>query len=173
MGFPDGTVNISVDIRPIRKQDWPSVRAIYAEGIATGNATFETEPPGWEAWDSAHLRDTRLAAVSDGKIVGWAALSPVSGRCVYTGAAGLSIYVAAAQRGRGVGKALLGALIAESEARGYWTLESGIFPENSASLALHRRCGFRVVGRRERIGRMNGIWRDVLLLERRSLVTGK
>lgn len=162
-----------MDIRPIRREDWPSVRAIYAEGIATGNATFETEPPGWDAWDATHLRDARLAAVSDGKVVGWAALSPVSGRCAYAGAAGLSIYVSAAHRGRGVGKALLGALIAESESRGYWTLESGIFPENSASLALHRSCGFRVVGRRERIGRMDGIWRDVLLLERRSRVTGK
>ena len=165
----DGT---AVEIRPLRPDDWPTARTIYAEGIATGNATFETEPPAWEAWDAAHLRDIRLAAVAEGFVVGWAALSPVSARCVYAGVAEVSIYVARAARGRGVGGALLGALIAESETRGYWTLQAGIFPENEASLALHRKCGFRVLGRRERIGRMGGRWRDVLMLERRSAAVG-
>lgn len=163
---------LMVEIRPLLPEDWPSVKAIYAEGIATGNATFETEPPEWKEWDSAHLRKARLAAASDGKVVGWAALTPVSGRYVYAGVAELSIYIASAARGRGVGKSLLGALIDESEAAGFWTLQTGIFPENEASLALHQTLGFRVIGRRERIGKMGGHWRDVLLLERRSRVVG-
>jgi L-amino acid N-acyltransferase YncA len=167
------TENTAIAIRPLLPEDWPSVKAIYAEGIATGNATFETEVPAWEEWDSRHLREARLAAAADGKVVGWAALTPVSSRCVYAGVAELSIYIASAMRGRGVGKALLGALIAESEARGFWTLQTGIFPENTASLALHRKFGFRILGRRERIGKMDGRWRDVLLLERRSSAVGK
>lgn len=164
---------IPVEIRPLLPEDWPSVKAIYAEGIATGNATFETETPAWEEWDSKHLRNARLAAVMDGKVVGWAALTPVSSRCVYAGVAELSIYIASAMRGKGVGKALLGALIEESEARGFWTLQTGIFPENKASLALHQKLGFRILGRRERIGNMGGSWRDVFLMERRSSVVGK
>ena len=149
--------------------DWPHVRAIYAEGIATGNATFETEPPSWEAWDAAHLEETRLVARdASGAVLGWAALTPVSGRCVYAGVGDLSVYVAAAARGRGVGRLLLQGLVEASERAGLWTLQAGVFPENEASLALHRACGFREVGRRERIGKMNGVWRDVVLLERRS-----
>jgi phosphinothricin acetyltransferase len=149
--------------------DWPNVRAIYLEGIATGNATFETDAPSWEAWDRAHVADPRLVARdADGSVLGWAAVTPVSGRCVYAGVADLSVYVSAAARGRGVGRALLTALIQSSERAGIWTLQAGIFPENAPSLALHRACGFRDVGRRERIGKMNGVWRDVLLLERRS-----
>jgi L-amino acid N-acyltransferase YncA len=164
---------VPIEIRPLLPQDWPSVRAIYIEGIATGNATFETEAPSWEEWDSKHLRDARLVAEADGKVVGWAALTPVSSRCVYSGVAELSIYVASAIRGKGVGKALLGELIRESEAKGFWTLQTGIFPENKASLALHEKCGFRTVGRREQIGKMGSRWRDVLFLERRSKTVGR
>jgi phosphinothricin acetyltransferase len=153
-------------------QDWPEVRRIYEEGIATGNATFESEVPSWEAWDAAHRRDCRFVAQDGGAILGWAALSPVSDRCVYGGVAEVSVYVAAAARGGGVGRALLSALIEESERWGIWTLQAGIFPENDASVSLHRKLGFREVGRRERIGRMEATWRDVLLLERRSAVAG-
>jgi len=153
--------------------DWPNVRAIYLEGIATGNATFETDAPSWETWDRAHVADPRLVARdADGSVLGWAAVTPVSGRCVYAGVADLSVYVSAAARGRGVGRALLTALIQSSERAGIWTLQAGIFPENAPSLALHRACGFRDVGRRERIGKMHGVWRDVLLLERRSVSAG-
>lgn len=165
--------DIPVEIRPLLAGDWPSVKAIYEEGIATRQATFETEPPAWEEWDAKHLRDARLVASADGRVVGWVALSPVSNRCVYAGVAELSVYIAEAARGRGVGKALLGAAIGESEARGFWTLQTGIFPENKASLALHEKLGFRIVGRRERIGKMDGRWRDVLLLERRSRIAGQ
>ncbi|HEY6221781.1 MAG TPA: GNAT family N-acetyltransferase [Candidatus Eisenbacteria bacterium] len=157
----------------MRSSDWAEVRAIYLEGIATGNATFETEAPSWDAWDKAHLPEPRLAArEGTGRVLGWAALTPVSGRCVYAGVGDLSVYVAAEARGRGVGRALLEALISLSERAGIWTLQAGIFPENAASLALHRGCGFRDVGRRERIGKMSGEWRDVLLLERRSSTVG-
>jgi L-amino acid N-acyltransferase YncA len=152
--------------------DWEAVRAIYREGIATGNATFETDVPDWEAWDRNHLRACRLVAKVDGRVVGWAALTPYSSRRAYAGVAGLSIYVSASARGQGIGRALLGALIEASEQAGLWTLQAGIFPENAASLALHRACGFREVGRRERIGRLNGVWRDVVLMERRSKVVG-
>jgi phosphinothricin acetyltransferase len=156
-------------IEPMRPADWALVRAIYLEGIATGNATFETDAPAWDAWDAAHLAEPRLVARDGaGEIVGWAAVTPVSGRCVYAGVGDLSVYVAAAARGKGVGRALLRALVEASEHAGLWTLQAGIFPENEASLALHRGCGFRDVGRRERIGKINGVWRDVLLLERRS-----
>lgn len=161
-----------VSLRPMAPDDWPAVGAVYAEGIATGDATFETEAPGWEAWDAGHLPDCRIVAERGGEVVGWAALSPVSGRCVYAGVAETSVYVSSAARGAGVGRALLEALVAESEARGLWTLQAGIFPENRASVALHERCGFRVVGRRERLGRLAGRWRDVLLLERRSPSVG-
>lgn len=148
--------------------DWEGVRSIYLEGIATGFATFETNAPAWEQWDAAHLRRARLVArVGDG-IIGWAALSPVSNRCVYGGVAEVSVYVGEGGRGRGVGRALLCALIEASERNEIWTLQAGIFPENAASVGLHLRCGFREVGRRERIGKLNGAWRDILLLERRS-----
>ncbi|TMQ65266.1 MAG: N-acetyltransferase family protein [Candidatus Eisenbacteria bacterium] len=157
----------------MRASDWEDVRAIYLQGIATGNATFETDAPSWETWDKAHLAEPRLAArEGTGRVLGWAALTPVSGRCVYAGVGDLSVYVAEEAKGRGVGRALLEALIESSERAGIWTLQAGIFPENAASLALHRRCGFRDVGRRERIGKMNGVWRDVLLLERRSGAVG-
>jgi len=153
-------------------EDWQAVRAIYEEGIATGNATFETQAPDWEDWDAGHLQDCRLVARQGGHIVGWAALSPVSGRCVYAGVAEVSVYVAAAARGQGIGKGLLQALIEVSERQGIWTLQAGIFPENEASIALHESCGFREVGARARIGQLRGVWRDVVLMERRSEVVG-
>jgi phosphinothricin acetyltransferase len=163
-------VAASIGIRDLRPEDWPEVARIYREGIETGHATFETSVPSWPDWDAAHLPAHRLVAVLDGRVVGWAALSPVSQRCVYAGVAEHSVYVAAAARGRGVGRELLGALIASSERAGIWTLESGVFPENEASVALHVAVGFRIVGVRERLGRRDGVWRDVLLLERRSEV---
>ncbi|MDT5296618.1 MAG: hypothetical protein QOJ76_3498 [Acidobacteriota bacterium] len=152
---------------------WERVRAIYLEGLATGDATFETEPPEWDRWDAGHLPCCRLVALEGGgRVAGWAALSPVSARKVYAGVAEVSVYVAEEFRGAGAGRALLEALIGESEADGVWTLQAGIFPENESSVALHKSCGFREVGRRERIGRLGGRWRDTLLLERRSRVTG-
>ena len=160
-------------IIPLTALHWPAVRAIYAEGIATGIATFATEPPTWEAWNHDHLPTCRLVAVDDaGAVRGWVALSPVSGRCVYAGVAEVSVYVAAAARGLGLGRTLLAALITESEQQQLWTLQAGIFTQNSASLALHEAVGFRVVGRRERIGQLHGQWQDALLLERRSAVVG-
>ena len=156
----------------LRPQDWPAVRAIYQEGIVTGNATFETQAPAWEDWDASHLEDCRLVARRGGHIVGWGALSPVSGRCVYAGVAEVSVYVAAAARGQGIGKRLLRALIEVSERQGIWTLQAGVFPENEASIALHKSCGFREVGTRARIGQLRGVWRDVVLLERRSDTVG-
>jgi L-amino acid N-acyltransferase YncA len=157
----------------MRPDDWAAVRAIYLEGIATGNATFAQTAPEWEEWDAGHLPVPRMVARSDAAILGWAALSAVSSRCVYGGVAEVSIYVAESARGRGVGRQLMARLIADSEAAGIWTLQAGIFPENAASIALHQRAGFRMVGARERLGQMNGRWRDVMLLERRSAVTGK
>ena len=159
-------------ITPMQPTDWPAVREIYAEGIATGQATFETLLPDWEKWDSSHRQDCRLIAREHGQVVGWAALSPVSARRVYSGVAEVSVYVAAAAQGRGVGTALLKALIEESESRGVWTLQAGIFPENTASIAIHKSCGFHEVGKRERIGKLGETWRDVLLLERRSTAVG-
>jgi L-amino acid N-acyltransferase YncA len=159
-------------IESMKEGDWEQVREIYQQGIATGNATFETPAPTWEKWNSSHHRAGRLVARSGGEILGWAALSPVSGRCVYAGVAEVSVYVAARHHGMGLGKALLKSLIEASEENGIWTLQAGVFPENQASLILHEKMGFRVVGRRERIGRLNGIWRDVVLLERRSPIVG-
>jgi len=159
-------------IDAMRDGDWPQVRAIYLEGIATGNATFETAAPAWEKWNAGHLDVCRLIARSDDTMLGWAALGHVSVRSVYAGVAEVSLYVAAISRGHGVGRALLEWLITESERSGIWTLQAGIMAENHASLAVHRQCGFRDVGRRERIGQLHGVWRDVLLLERRSLVVG-
>jgi phosphinothricin acetyltransferase len=154
----------------MRDSDWPAVAAIYAEGIATGVATFETAVPEHAAWDAAHLAGHRLVARIGAALAGWAALSPVSARAAYAGVAEETIYVAEAARGQGVGRALLAALVADSEAAGIWTLQAAIFAENTTSLALHERCGFRVVGTRERIGRLHGTWRDVVLMERRSEV---
>jgi L-amino acid N-acyltransferase YncA len=155
-------------IRDLRPLDWPEVARIYEEGMLTGNATFETEVPSWEAWDAAHLAQHRLVVTLDDQVVGWAALSPVSDRRCYRGVAEHSIYIAERVRGLGFGRQLLGALIASSEAGGFWTLQAGIFPENEASIELHTALGFRVVGVRERLGRSDGEWRDVVLLERRS-----
>jgi phosphinothricin acetyltransferase len=160
------------EIGPLESADWDAVRAIYAEGIATGNATFEKAAPDWEKWDREHLRACRVAARSADGLFGWAALVPVSGRCVYAGVAEASIYVAERARRRGVGRALIEALIAASEREGIWTLQAGVFPENTASLGLCQAAGFRIVGTRERLGAMNGRWRDVALLERRSAVVG-
>ena len=152
--------------------DWDAVADIYAEGIATGQATFETEVPAWEAWDAAHLPRPRLKATEASRIVGWAALSPVSRRPVYSGVAEVSIYVGEASRGRGVGKALLSALVRLSEDAGIWTLQAGILAINGSSVSLHEACGFRRVGVRERIGLLDGVWRDVVLMERRSSRVG-
>ncbi len=163
---------MTIELRPLTPDDWPAVRAIYLEGIATGPATFQTEAPTWEAWDAGHVAGCRIVATAAGPVLGWAALSPVSSRVCYAGVAEVSIYVAAAERGKGVGRPLLAALVGESERAGFWTLQAGIFPENAASLALHQRCGFRIVGRRERIGQLHGRWRDVVLLERRSAAVG-
>jgi phosphinothricin acetyltransferase len=161
-----------MEIRDLRPIDWPEVAAIYEQGIRTGNATFELRGPEWGDWDASHSAEHRFVAVEDGRIVGWVALSPVSDRCCYAGVAEHSVYVAEEARGRGVGRALLDALIESTEEAGIWTLQSGIFPENEPSVALHVALGFRVVGVRERLGRLHGVWRDVLLLERRSEVVG-
>lgn len=155
-------------IRELQAADWPAVRAIYAEGIATGHATFESAPPEWAEWDAAHRSDCRFVAEENGLVCGWAALTPVSGCCIYAGVAEISVYVAEACRGKKIGARLLEKLVAASEQGGLWTLQAGIFPENTASLRIHEQAGFRLVGRRERIGKMHGIWRDTLLLERRS-----
>ncbi|MFP5261778.1 MAG: N-acetyltransferase family protein [Blastocatellia bacterium] len=159
-------------IDTMRAYDWEQVREIYVEGITTGDATFETEAPGWDAWNRAHLSFGRLVARNAGPVIGWAALSPVSGRRVYAGVAEVSVYVGEAMRGKGVGRRLLMRLIEESERAGIWTLQAGILPENRASLKLHKGCGFREVGRRERLGKLNGVWRDVVVLERRSATVG-
>ena len=162
----------NVALRPMTAADWPATRTIYLEGIATGNATFETSAPEWEAWDRGHLRSCRLAALIEDEVAGWAALSPVSGRCVYGGVAEVSVYVAERARGRGIGGILLAELVTASEHENLWTLQAGIFPENAASIRLHAAVGFRRVGVRERVGRMAGRWRDVVLMERRSAVVG-
>jgi L-amino acid N-acyltransferase YncA len=150
---------------------WEQVRQVYVEGLRTGDATFETEAPSWETWDQGHLSFARLIADCEGGIAGWAALSAVSQRKVYAGVAEVSVYVGENFRGQGVGRALLQALIEQSEKNGVWTLQASIFPENQSSLALHFACGFRVLGVRERIGKLYGIWRDTVLLERRSQAT--
>jgi L-amino acid N-acyltransferase YncA len=158
----------TITIQQLDPEQWPGVARVYEEGIATGHATFETEVPTWEAWDSSHLPDHRLVALRDGDVIGWAAVSPVSDRCVYGGVVENSVYVAEAARGHGVGQRLLEQLIASTEASGIWTIQTGIFPENEGSVRLHERVGFEVIGRRKRLGKLHGVWRDVLLLERRS-----
>ena len=160
-------------ITPLLSEHWTAVKAIYEQGIATGDATFQTSAPSWEEWNTGHLSHSRLVAVEDGQVIGWAALSAVSGRCVYAGVAEVSVYVAAGHRGKKVGEMLLKALTGESEQHNIWTLQAGIFPENIASLTIHSHCGFRRVGYRERIGKMwTGVWRDTVLLERRSRNAG-
>lgn len=159
-------MNRSID--QMRPNDWEQVRSIYLEGVRSGNSTFETEAPSWEKWDEGHLPFARLVMRDGDQILGWAALSSVSKRRVYRGVAELTVYVTESARGQGIGRALLEALIDESERNGIWTLQASIFPENTASAELHRRCGFREVGRRERIAMLNGVWRDTLLFERRS-----
>jgi L-amino acid N-acyltransferase YncA len=161
-----------ISIEPMVEQDWPAVRAIYVEGINTGNATFEKSPPEWASWDAGHLLVGRLVARSGGSMLGWAALSPVSSRCVYAGVAEVSVYVGRQARGQGIGTKLLASLVEASEREGIWTLQAGIFPENAPSVELHKRHGFRVVGTREKLGSLDGRWRDVLLMERRSTVSG-
>lgn len=158
-------------LRELRPGDWPAVRAIYEDGIRSGDATFETEPPSWERFAAAHPR-LRLVAERDGSVAGWAALSPVSSRHCYRGVGEVSVYVAGNARGAGLGRGLLEQLVELSEEAGYWTLTAGVFPENEASLRLHRACGFREVGVRERLGELRGVWRDVVLLERRSTRIG-
>jgi L-amino acid N-acyltransferase YncA len=157
-----------VEIRPLEAADWADVERIWREGIETGNATFEPEPPSWPEFDATRLPDHRLVALEGDEIVGWAALAPVSKRECYAGVAENSIYVAASARGRGVGRELIERLVAAADAAGIWTIQTSVFPENLPSLALHERVGFRVVGRRERIAKLGGTWRDTLFLERRS-----
>jgi L-amino acid N-acyltransferase YncA len=163
---------MSFEITTMQPEDWAAVREIYGEGIATGNATFETELPDWQKWDAGHHADCRLIARKQGQVIGWAALSPVSARKVYAGVAEVSVYVAASARGNGAGKALLERLVEESERCSVWTLQAGIFPENVASIALHKSFGFREVGVRQRVGKLEQLWRDVMLLERRSAIVG-
>lgn len=154
--------------------DWQEVSRIYLEGIATGFATFETSAPSYEAWNDAHMSSCRLvAAIDEEKIAGWAALSPVSSRCVYGGVAEVSVYVGSDSRGKGIGKLLMATLIKESEAEGLWTIQSGIFPENESSIELHKKMGFRYIGKREKVGKLHGVWKDNLLFERRSKIVGK
>lgn len=162
-----------MEIRSMTPDDWHEVARIYTEGIKTGFATFETEVPTYTAWDKAHVSRCRLVAEENKKILGWAALSPVSSRCVYGGVAEVSVYIGTNTRGKGVGKALMLQLIEESEIEGYWTLQSGIFPENKASIILHEKVGFRYLGKREKVGKTHkGIWKDNLLFERRSKKVG-
>ena len=159
-------------IAPLLPEHWSMVRTIYGQGIATGNATFQSSPPEWTEWNDSHLPHSRLIATNGEQVAGWAALTPVSGRCVYAGVAEVSVYVGTEYRGQNLGKRLLQALIESSEENGIWTLQAGIFPENIASLRIHEACGFRKVGYRERIGQLQGVWRDTVLLERRSVKVG-
>lgn len=161
-----------IEIINMDPSHWEEVARIYEEGIATGNSTFQTTAPSWAEWDSAHTATCRLVALDESKVLGWAALSPVSGRCVYAGVAEVSVYISENARGNGIGKSLLQALITESEKGNYWTLQAGIFPENTASIRLHQQAGFRIIGTRERVGKMHGVWRDSLMLERRSKIVG-
>jgi len=162
-----------MEIIELLPDHWEDIRTIYLQGIATKHATFQKEAPSWEEWNKGHLSNLRYIAVIDGAIAGWAVLSPVSSRCVYAGVTEVSVYIHESYRGKGVGQALLQKLINESEANNIWTLQSGIFPENTASIALHEKLGFRIIGYREKVGKMDGIWRDTVLMERRSKITGQ
>jgi L-amino acid N-acyltransferase YncA len=159
-------------IEKMEVDSWNDVQRIYQLGIETKNATFETKAPDWETWDKSHRQDCRIIAIIEKTIVGWAALSNVSGRCVYSGVAEVSIYVDPKYQGQGIGENLMTELITESESQNIWTLQAGIFPENKGSIKLHQKHGFRIIGIRERIGKMDNNWRDVILLERRSNVIG-
>jgi L-amino acid N-acyltransferase YncA len=161
-----------MEIKNIEARDYPQVAAIYSAGIATGMATFQTEATTWEEWDKSHLKECRIAVFENGQMAGWAALTPVSNRCVYAGVAEVSIYIAESFRGKGIGKLLLLQLVDESEKIGLWTLQSGIFTKNIASIKLHEYCGFRVIGTREKIAKKNGIWEDNTIMERRSKTVG-
>jgi len=162
-----------MEIRKMTKDDWPQVARIYDEGINTGFATFETKVPDYKTWDNAHVKECRLLAMDKTQVLGWAALSSVSSRCVYGGVAEVSVYIGENARGKGVGKALMLQLIQQSEKAGYWTIQSGIFPENKASIQLHEKVGFRFIGKRERVGKTSeGLWKDNLLFERRSKIIG-
>jgi L-amino acid N-acyltransferase YncA len=157
-----------VELRELRQEDWPAVREIFEQGIAGRNATFETEAPSWEAWDRSQLDGHRWVAVEHGRVVGWVAAHPVSSRPCYAGVVEHSVYVDSGAQGKGIGRALLERLFERTEQAGIWTIQTGVFPENEASLALHRKTGFRVVGTQERLGKLDGVWRDVVVLERRS-----
>ena len=159
-----------MDVRELREEDWPAVREIFEQGIATKNATFETEAPSWESWNRTQLDGHRYVAVEQGRVVGWVAAHPVSLRPCYRGVVEHSVYVDDELQGRGIGRVLLERLVESTEADGIWTIQTGVFPENEASLKLHERCGFRVVGTQERLGKLDGVWRDVVVLERRSEV---
>ena len=160
----------NMEIRKLSDKHWDQVKIIYQKGIDTGNATFQTNAPSWEEWDNSHLASCRIIMQEDEKVIGWAALTPVSSRCVYAGVAEVSVYVDPAHSGKGVGLTLLNELVRQSETEGIWTLQAGIFPENTASLRIHEKAGFRILGTREKIGKQNGIWRNTALLERRSSV---
>ena len=161
-----------MQLREMTRNDWKAVAKIYADGIATRFATFEKEIPNYKDWDKAHLKSCRIVAHNEGEILGWAALSPVSSRCVYGGVGEVSVYVAQGHRGYGVGKLLIKELIRQSETAGFWTLQSGIFPENVGSVRLHEKVGFRLIGKREAVGKLDGVWRDNLIFERRSKTVG-
>ncbi|MBR2649492.1 MAG: N-acetyltransferase [Sediminibacterium sp.] len=157
-----------ITLTNMHAEHWDAVKVIYEEGISTGNATFQTAAPSWQEWDNSHLKTCRIIAIENNEVLGWAALTPVSSRCVYAGVAEVSVYVGANARGKNIGTKLLRELINQSEQNGIWTLQSGIFPENKASIAIHEKNGFRIIGYRERIGKMGNVWRDNISLERRS-----
>lgn len=159
-------------IRNLLPSDWNNVKSIYEQGISSGNATFQTSAPSWDEWNNSHLNNCRIVAEEDRKVIGWAALTPVSSRCVYAGVAEVSVYVDPSFSGRGIGLTLLNELVGLSEVEGIWTLQAGIFPENFGSLRIHEKAGFRTLGIREKIGKQNGVWRDTVLLERRSRIIG-
>ncbi len=164
--------SVAMEIKPITKENFPKLVEIYEQGLATNIATFQNDLPIWEDWDKGHLVSCRISFYKDDVMLGWAALSPVSSRCVYSGVAEVSVYVATIARGKGIGEMLLNELIKQSESNEIWTLQSGIFAENLNSIKLHEKCGFRIVGYREKIGRKNGVWKDTVLMERRSKITG-
>ena len=175
MGVPNASDVLDFALLPMQSVDYPSVSRIFTQGIETGNATYDTSAAVWEDWDAKHLMHSRwvVKSANEGSVLGWAALSPVSSRVVFSGVAELSIYVDTDYLGKGLGNALMEAVVASSEENGIWMLQSGIFPENQASIGMHEKFGFRLVGRRERIGKMaNDVWRDIVLLERRSLIVG-